>query len=622
MRLIKNKELKVGDPMEYTALYREWRPDTFDQVVGQDHVIRVLKNQITSRRISHAYLFCGPRGTGKTSTAKIFAKAINCLDPDDGNPCGHCSVCETLDSENNMDVIEMDAASSTGVEHIREIRDKIKYPPAEGKYRVYIIDEVHMLSTSAFNAFLKTLEEPPDHIVFILATTEPHRLPSTVLSRCQRFDFRRITVNVIVDRLKAITSKMGVEAEESALETIARWSEGGMRDSISLLDQCISFCGSYISENDVLDILGTASREFLFQVVNNIMEGDIASLLIQIDNLVEEGRDISVFIKDLINHLRNLLIVDICKDPSGLIDVSQSTLEQYRHQASKMNQSRIIRAIEILTELDADIKWNTKPRVMLEMAMVKICRPQDGQSLEDLMDRVAVLEKQIAQGISLSPNTVINTKNMDEKPEEPGEKVVQRDIYEKIEYNEDIIKQEQQEIANINKKEIAHKKEAKDEKDEGKAGISEEIDKTEKNRKSEKAVSDKIDIDKVWTQILKTIKKDRMGIYTLLRDTKLHLDAKNKNIVNLIFPDSQGFFVAAIEKEENIKYIEDLLAEAIGKHFKLKCYTQEDAPSSVSDDNILEVTETPENVEDEAQDDIVQKAIDIFGEEYVEVIDD
>ncbi|MFY9295523.1 MAG: DNA polymerase III subunit gamma/tau [Caldicoprobacterales bacterium] len=602
--------------MEYTALYREWRPDTFDEVVGQDHVVRVLKNQITSRRISHAYLFCGSRGTGKTSTAKIFAKAINCMDPDDGSPCGHCSVCRTIDSENNMDVVEMDAASNTSVDYIREIRDKVKYPPAAGKYRVYIIDEVHMLSTSAFNAFLKTLEDPPDHIVFILATTEPHKLPSTVLSRCQRFDFRRITVSVIVERLKAITQKMGVDAEESALETIARWSEGGMRDSISLLDQCISFCGSFISEDDVLAILGTAGKDFLFEVVNNIIDGDIVSLLTQIDNLVEEGRDISVFIKDLINHLRNLLIVDICQDPSGLIDVSQSTLKQYRLQASKMNQSRIIRAIEILTELDADIKWNTRPRIMLEMAMVKICRPQDGQSLEDLLDRVEVLEKQISQGVSLGGHkTAINIA--DEKvqktafdQENIAEQNLQKPIHEKNnKENEDNIDK-----GKVQKEVVIDKPE-----------IEEQGEKEKKPDKTKKGVSEKIDIDKVWAKMQQHIKKDRMAIYTLLRDARLYLDTKNKNIINLVFPANQGFFVAAIEKEENSKYIEELLAELTGHHFKLKCYTQDDAPSSISDVNTLELSQESDDIEEDiegTEDDIVQKAIDIFGEEYVEVIED
>jgi DNA polymerase-3 subunit gamma/tau len=289
-----------------------------------------------------------------------------------------------------MDVIEIDAASHTGVENIREIRDKVKYPPSAGRYRVYIIDEVHMLSTSAFNAFLKTLEEPPEHIVFILATTEPHRLPSTILSRCQRHDFRRISLGVIMDRLRTIANSVGVEVDDQALETISRWSEGGMRDSISLLDQCMSFSGSSVTESDVLAILGTAGREFLFDVVDNIMMGNISALLIQVDNLMEEGRDIAAFLKDLIYHLRNLLITKICDDPTGLLDVSQSTLEQYRQQSSRMDQSRLIRSIEILSELDADIRWSTKPRIMLEMAMVKICRPQDGDSLEDLRDRVAV----------------------------------------------------------------------------------------------------------------------------------------------------------------------------------------------------------------------------------------
>ena len=593
--------MKVGDPMEYTALYREWRPGTFDEVVGQDHVIRILKNQITSGRISHAYLFCGPRGTGKTSTAKIFAKAINCTDPEDGNPCGHCHVCNVIESENNMDVIEIDAASNTGVDHIREIRDKVKYPPSAGRYRVYIIDEVHMLSTSAFNAFLKTLEEPPDHIVFILATTEPHKLPATVLSRCQRYDFRRITLKVIINRLRAIAERMGVGVEDSALETIARWSEGGMRDSISLLDQCISFCDSSISEDDVLAILGTAGKEFLFDVVNNIKVGDISSLLIQIDNLVEEGRDISVFLKDLINHLRNLLIVDICNDPSGLMDVSQSTLEQYREQASEIDRSRLIRSVEILSELDADIKWNTKPRIMLEMAMVKICRPQDGKSLEDLMDRIAVLERQVSQGVITVNRSTIDESNA-----------------EKVEISIDNTKQ-----ADAPQKSGApipngiEPKQVKQEKDE-QEGKTEETEKAS----TQKPPTGKIDIDKVWADLLKKIRKDRMAIFTLLRETKLRFGGKNKNVVNLIFPAHQGFYVAAIEKEENSKYIEDLLAEAIGQSFKLKCYTEDNAPDPVAGNDIPEIVDDQERQQEETGDDIIQKAIDLFGEEYVEVIED
>jgi len=607
--------LKVGDPMEYTALYREWRPDTFDEVVGQDHVIRILKNQTNSGRISHAYLFCGPRGTGKTSTAKIFGKAINCTDPQDGNPCGVCRVCTTIDSENNMDVIEIDAASNTGVDHIREIRDKIKYPPSVGRYRVYIIDEVHMLSTSAFNAFLKTLEEPPDHIVFILATTEAHKLPSTVLSRCQRYDFRRITLKVIVDRLKTIAKRMGIEVEDEALDTIARWSEGGMRDSISLFDQCISFCGTSIKESDVLAILGTAGNEFLFDVVNNIMKGDISSLLIQIDRLVEEGKDLSVFLKDLINHLRNLLIVDICgDDPSGLLDVSQSTLEEYRRQASNMNQSRLVRSIEILSELDAEIKWNTRPRIMVEMAMVRICRPQDGNSIEDLIDRIAILEKQVSEGIPIARVSDINLSDARRTDEDIAE-IIQESTSKKLGFRDlDEIKPSKDEPAEKDKEE--HQGKAQ------KAGKQEEAKKIAKDTNAQEATIEKIDIEEVWDSLLKKIRRERMAIFPLLRSTKLQLDSRNKNIVNLVFPSQQEFYVAAIEKEDNSQYIEGLLLESTGQKFKLKCYTEDNVPNSISKDNILEITDEEAPSEEEEKEDIVQKAIDIFGKEYVEVIDD
>jgi DNA polymerase-3 subunit gamma/tau len=541
------------------------------------------------------------QGTGKTSTAKIFAKAINCTDPRDGNPCGHCQVCNVIDSENNMDVIEIDAASHTGVENIREIRDKVKYPPSAGRYRVYIIDEVHMLSTSAFNAFLKTLEEPPEHIVFILATTEPHRLPSTILSRCQRHDFRRITLGVIMDRLREIANSVGVEVDDQALETISRWSEGGMRDSISLLDQCMSFSGSSITESDVLAILGTAGREFLFDVVDNIMMGNISALLIQIDNLMEEGRDIAAFLKDLIYHLRNLLIIKICDDPTGLLDVSQSTLEQYRQQSSRMDQARLIRSIEILSELDADIRWSTKPRIMLEMAMVKICRPQDGESLEDLMDRIAILERQIAQGI---PAVSVSGTDELSYPQLLDTQVTKSDDVGVVEEDNDGV--------NIDK---AHM--------EGDRTVPQVEDKEKDtiDTKPDMPASEKVDYNGVWAEVLKRVRKDRIAIFPLLRDTKLQPGNRNKNIVNLIFPEDQGFFVAAIEKEENSKYIEELIAQIAGQHFKLKCYTRDNAPGSgeMRDSEPLVAQED----EDEGTEyDIVQKAIEIFGDEYVEVIED
>ena len=599
--------------MEYTALYRKWRPNSFDEVVGQDHVIRILKNQVISGRITHAYLFSGPRGTGKTSTAKIFAKAINCESPRDGSPCEQCSPCRQIESENNLDIIEIDAASNTGVDHIREIRDKVKYPPTAGKYRVYIIDEVHMLSTSAFNAFLKTLEEPPDHAVFILATTEPHKLPTTVLSRCQRYDFRRITLKVIIERLKTIAEQMGIKAEEGALEAIARWSEGGMRDSISLLDQCVSFRGTTLEENDVFDILGTAGSEFLFEVIYNILEGDIPSLLIQIDRLIGEGRDIAVFIKDLISHLRNLLIVGICEDPTGLLDVTQSILEEYKRQAKRADEARLVRSIEILSQLDADIKWSTSPRIMLEMAIVKICRPWDGDAMDDVLDRLSYLEKQIARGIThmeIAPAGVGKV----EKPESGETSTFGKAPQE--------FKGEKEQIITANPAAVSDNQEVK---------ISDNEAVREVYKAKPQSPSKEPDVNKIWADILKIIKKDRMAIFTLLREAELRRAEGSKNIINLIFPEHQGFYVAAIEKEENSKYIEDLLTEKMGETFKLKCFTADSFQSSMPKDPTRQIYDNEkvgqlhddrEDNPSEKDNEIIQRAIDMFGEEYVEVIED
>lgn len=572
---------KDGDPMKYTALYRQWRPTTFEEMVGQDHVVRILKNQIAADRISHAYLFSGSRGTGKTTTAKIFAQAVNCLQPDDGSPCGECQVCHNLSSGNNMDVIEIDAASNNGVEEIRELRDKVKYPPGAGRYKVYIIDEVHMLSTAAFNAFLKTLEEPPEHVVFILATTEPHKLPSTILSRCQRYDFKRVPLRAMMNRLGSICTQMDIQVEKEALETIARWAEGSMRDAISLLDQCIGFCGALITNDAVLGILGTADRGFLFQVVHNLMEGNVSSILKQIDQLVEEGKDIPVLLKDLIYHLRNVMMAKISDDPSKLLDVSESTLEQYKEQALKTDESRIIRAIEILSNLEADLKWNAQPRVMLEMAMIKVCRPQTEDSLEAILDRIKVLEKQISEGIT-KPIMTITDK---EKPAKIDDtKTIEQD-------NMDIQKisspPSQEKILPEKPKKIV--------------GKDKEKHSTEK------------DIHKAWPEISKLIKKERLAIYSLLGDAKLSVT--NKGVVTLIFPSHQGFYAAAIEKENNREYIENLIAQFTEQEVKLRCCMEDEMDPIIPD----EPPNAPDEIEEEQA--IFKKAVEIFGEEYVEVVE-
>lgn len=381
--------------MVYKALYRLWRPAFFKDVVGQEHVTRTLMTQIKTGRIAHAYLFAGSRGTGKTSTAKIFAKAINCENPQDGDACGQCMPCLAYANDETLDIIEMDAASNNGVDAIRDLKETIVFPPTIGKYKVYIVDEVHMLSTGAFNALLKTLEEPPAHAVFILATTEIHKLPATVLSRCQRFDFRSIPLEDILRQLKKILNELGATCDENALRLIARSAEGGLRDAISLLDTCLSYCGNHITYEDVVQIIGTADKDFLFACTDEIIAADAAALLRAVDRLVNEGSDLGVFMRDLMSHLRDCLVSGIIKDDSVLSDYTDEMKERLKAQAKKANPERLMRAIEILSSTESQLKLHTRPRILLETALVRICTPQVEDDNLSLRDRIAMLESRL-----------------------------------------------------------------------------------------------------------------------------------------------------------------------------------------------------------------------------------
>ena len=315
--------------MSYTALYRKFRPSEFSDVKGQDHIVTTLKNQINADRIGHAYLFCGTRGTGKTTVAKIFAKAVNCEHPVDGNPCGECASCRAIAAGTSMNVIEIDAASNNGVDNIREIRDEVAYSPTEGKYKVYIIDEVHMLSIGAFNALLKTLEEPPSYVIFILATTEAHKIPITILSRCQRYDFRRITVETIADRLRELTEKEQVEVEDKALTYIAKAADGSMRDALSLLDQCIAFyLGQTLTYENVLDVLGAVDTEVFSRLLRNVLKRDIPKVMDTVDELIMQGRELSQLAADFTWYLRNLLLAKTSDQLEDVLEVSSENLEQ------------------------------------------------------------------------------------------------------------------------------------------------------------------------------------------------------------------------------------------------------------------------------------------------------
>ena len=357
----------------YTAIYRDFRPDSFDQIVGQDHIVRILKSQIASGRTGHAYLFCGTRGTGKTTTARILAKALNCESEDiAARPCCECASCRAIKEGSFMDVIEIDAASNNGVDNIRELRESVKYPPAVGRNKVYIIDEVHMLSTGAFNALLKTLEEPPENVVFILATTEPQKLPATILSRCMRLDFRRVSEKTIADNMRMICKARGLEADEAALALIAVNADGSVRDSLSILEQCISTGDKRITRDDVAEMLGTAGEEVMIELTDLVMKADMSSALLLLDSAINSGRDVKQFMKEWLAHFRNLLMAKYIQDPESALNMSLENVERVRKQSAEISTDLLNRGITELTKTISESRWSAQPRVMLEMCIVRL----------------------------------------------------------------------------------------------------------------------------------------------------------------------------------------------------------------------------------------------------------
>ncbi len=385
--------------MSYRALYRKYRPDTFDEVVGQDHVVTTLQNEIKADRIAHAYLFTGTRGTGKTSAAKIFAKAVNCEDPQDGNPCGHCASCRAIASGSSMNVIEIDAASNNGVDNIRQIRDEVAYSPTEGKYKVYIIDEVHMLSASAFNALLKTLEEPPAYVIFILATTDVQKLPVTIISRCQRFDFKRIGQDIITERLTDLLEREQIEAEEKAVRYIARKAEGGMRDALSLLDQCISFyLNQRLTYEQVLKLLGAVDTERIDGLYVCIQEGDVSGVFTRLDDMIADGRDVSMIAADLTEHLRNILLWKTTEGAEDLLDLSEENRILLQADAERSSGETLIRYIRVMTETVSAMRYAVNKRIVLETALIRLCRPAMETDTASLAQRIRRLEKLLESG--------------------------------------------------------------------------------------------------------------------------------------------------------------------------------------------------------------------------------
>lgn len=388
--------------MSYTALYRKFRPTEFADVKGQEHIIRTLQNQIKANRIGHAYLFCGTRGTGKTTVAKIFAKAVNCEHPADGNPCGECEMCRSIAAGTSMNVIEIDAASNNGVDNIREIRKEVTYRPTEGKYKVYIIDEVHMLSIGAFNALLKTLEEPPEYVIFILATTEVHKIPITILSRCQHYDFRRITIDTITDRMQELMDAEDVEVEERALRYIAKVADGSMRDALSLLDQCIAFyLGQKLTYDHVLEVLGAVDTEVFSTLLRNVLRRDVPRVLNTVEELVMQGRELTQLSTDFTWYLRNLLLVKTSDRIEDVLDVSSENLLQLQEEAEMIETDTLLRYIRIFSELSGQLKYASQKRVLLEVALIKLCVPTMETEQDALLDRIRAVEEKLEKGITV-----------------------------------------------------------------------------------------------------------------------------------------------------------------------------------------------------------------------------
>lgn len=507
------------DEVSYVALYRKWRPRIFEDVVGQGHITQTLKNQIKNHNIAHAYLFCGTRGTGKTSTAKIFARAVNCLNPKDFDPCNECEICNGIQHESIMDVIEIDAASNNGVDDIRELRENVKYPPTRGKYKVYIVDEVHMLSTGAFNALLKTLEEPPSYVIFILATTEPHKIPATILSRCQRFDFKRVKESDIVKRMTYICSEMNIEVEEGVFRLIARNSDGAMRDALSILDQCISFGLGKITYDDVINILGTVSEDIMFRLIDYIGEQNAKDAMELIQDLVSSGKDIHQFIKDLIEHYRNLMMTKVSKDLEGVINLSKENINRLVEQGKKLDTNSIIRAIRELSQTAVDAKYATQPRILLEVAVIKLTQPMLDNSIEALIERVETLEKIIQSG------------------EIKVEKIAKTEIKK-----EENIENKQEEDAPI---------------------------------KVENLKTVNFDtLKKGWDKILKVIKKRKISIYAVLMEGQL-IKVENNALV-VAFRKGFGFHKEASGKSPYKEFIEGVIAEILGQKVQLKCVMEDE----------------------------------------------
>ena len=538
----------------HKALYRVYRPKTFGDVVGQEHIVKTLKNQIKNNNIGHAYLFSGTRGTGKTSTAKIFARAVNCLNPINEEPCNECEICIDTLNDNIMDIVEIDAASNNSVDDIRELRESVKYTPSKAKYKVYIIDEVHMLSQGAFKALLKTLEEPPSYVIFILATTEPHKIPATILSRCQRFDFKRVSSKDIASRMSYICKKENIEAEEKALSLIARNSQGALRDALSILDQCISFGNEKIEYNDVIELLGTVNIDELFELSQSIIDENTKKSLEILNEFIIWGKDIRNLINDLIDHFRNLMVCKVSKDLDEIISLPEESIERLKEQSQNVNINDLIRILNILSETQDSMKSSSNTRILAEVTIMKIAQPMFDESKEALIKRIENLEEKIESG-----NIKVSTVQIEQS------KDVKSQIIEDNKVEE-------------NKEDVAY----------------EEV-------KSE----DVRLVESSWKKVTQKIKDDRkLSIAALLKEVNT-FNVKD-NILYLIFNDNFSFARSRLNSKETIEYIESIIREVLNRSFNIQIYLKSEVASLNLSETINKADEGEEILKNIVNKDILE----------------
>lgn len=508
--------------MSHQAIYRRFRPKIFDDVLGQEHVTKTIKNQILSDNIAHAYLFTGIRGTGKTSTAKIFARAVNCTNNHDGNPCNECESCKSILNETNMDVIEMDAASNNGVEDIRELRDKVKFLPVNSKYKVYIIDEVHMLSKGAFNALLKTLEEPPEHLLFILATTEPHKIPPTILSRCQRFDLHRIKVPTIVENMRKICDEINVDIDENSLKLIAANSEGAMRDAQSILDRCLSFTEGKIDYETVINLLGTVNYQTIMEVASSLLEKNIEQTMILVDDILDKGKELSFFLDELIIYFRNLLIIKTTNSIDNLTKVSEDAVNELKVISEKISIHEIVYYIEELSSTQVDCKRALNPKILLETKLIKMMHNSNAFNIEELIKRIEMLEN------GIKSDKPINIKDANTLPKRKEIKVEKSAI-------------------NLTTEQPSTK-----------------VEKSEEDKPVKKLISGNMDDEEIhngvvngWQNILRKIRSENAGLQAIIRECNI-VEVKNKKIIFEFDPKFTFHINAANQTKNKIKFKEVL----------------------------------------------------------------